>query len=247
MDISCKRCSALIPAEDVNVGELVAKCASCDAVFDIRDQVGGEASDARPRAVVELPKGMRVDRVEGSETEGGPYRGASIRGGVTLEWRWFQSKHLFIIGFTAIWWAFLVFWYTIAMAADAPLIMKIFPIVHIAAGVVMGYISLALWRNTTRVTVDGDALHIAHQPFRWPGAKSLPVTKIEQLFCTEGVAYTVNERPVPGYNVHIGMRGGAKVDLVKNLAKPEQALYIEQELERCLGITDRPVAGELAR
>ncbi len=40
MDIHCKRYDSPIKASDVNLNMNIAKCVSCNAVFDFRDQVG---------------------------------------------------------------------------------------------------------------------------------------------------------------------------------------------------------------
>ncbi len=43
------------------------------------------------------------------------------------------------------------------------------------------------------------------------------------------------------------MKGNTAVSLLTGLETPQHAMYIEQELERHLGIEDRPVRGELPR
>ncbi|HEX7009469.1 MAG TPA: hypothetical protein VF184_05775 [Phycisphaeraceae bacterium] len=59
----------------------------------------------------------------------------------------------------------------------------------------------------------------------------------------------IDEDTPPGHSGHYRVRvelvGGRRKHLVKGLTKPEHALFIEQELEKALGIQDRPVAGEL--
>jgi hypothetical protein len=196
-----------------------------------------------------MPVGMRVVRGE-PDTGGdaGPYRSAA--GGardVLLEWRWYRRKYLFVVAFTAAWWAILLVFYTMSTAGGAPWLFFVIPVIHVVVGLVLGYISLALLKNSTRVAIENDALRVSHYPLRWPGARSLPVRDIEQLYCDEGVAYTVNDRPVPGFNLLAQMKGGDEIKLVKNLPEAAQALYIEQTLEKALGITDRPVPGELPR
>ena len=42
-------------------------------------------------------------------------------------------------------------------------------------------------------------------------------------------------------------RDGEHQVVLKGLHKEDEALYIEQQLERCLRIDDRPVRGEVAR
>ena len=49
------------------------------------------------------------------------------------------------------------------------------------------------------------------------------------------------------YEVYLITTDGKKQKLVGGLREPQQGLYIEQAIERYLGIEDRPVAGELPR
>jgi hypothetical protein len=49
------------------------------------------------------------------------------------------------------------------------------------------------------------------------------------------------------YEVYAILQDGARQKLLSGLHEIEQALYIEQEIERFLEIEDRPVRGETAR
>ena len=73
MKIACKSCGARVPADDVNIDNMLAKCRQCDAVFDISNQVHGREQqpsaplmDApsmhRRRPQVPLPPGIQVTR-----------------------------------------------------------------------------------------------------------------------------------------------------------------------------------------
>jgi len=48
------------------------------------------------------------------------------------------------------------------------------------------------------------------------------------------------------YNLFALDREGRKVKLLSNLTDKDQVLYLEQSLERRLGIEDAPVDGEIA-
>jgi hypothetical protein len=87
-------------------------------------------------------------------------------------------------------------------------------------------------------------LSVTHGPLPWPGNLTLPRASLQQLFCEEqvrngknGVSYS--------YNVVAVLQDKSRVKLVTGLDAPEQALFIEQKLERQLGIADRSVAGEM--
>jgi hypothetical protein len=247
VDVSCKRCQAAIGAEDVNVARMVAKCRACNAVFDFSDQLGSEgAPEARPRGKVPLPERMMV--VHGGETALAGYRSAAnAPGDVAISWRWFRpSQHVFMLFFAICWNAFLVFWYTTAVTSGGPWLMYVFPLVHVAVGVSIGYGALTGLLNKTTVVVSGGELIVRHGPLPWRGNHRIPAAEIEQLYAVaneqrnkNGVSHT--------YDVKAVMKGGRELGLITKLPESAQALYLEQELERALGISDARIAGELPR
>ena len=44
MKVSCEACGKVVPARDVNLENLVAKCSACDAVFSIAGKLRDKAS-----------------------------------------------------------------------------------------------------------------------------------------------------------------------------------------------------------
>jgi hypothetical protein len=251
VDVSCKRCQAAIPAEDVNVEHverMVAKCRACNAVFDFSDQLEGALPAARTRGKVPLPERMRVVHGATSDARLASYRSsAGAPTEVTIEWRWFHpSRHLFMLLFAICWNAFLVFWYTTAFSGSGPWLVYVFPLGHVAVGVGIGYGALAGLLNKTTVAVSGRELIVRHGPLPWRGNHRIPASEVLQFYAVEkedrgknGVTLT--------YGVKAVMNGGRELSLVTKLTESGQALYLEQALETALGIADAPVAGELPR
>ncbi len=229
MKLLCPSCGAQIRADDMNLDRMVAKCRDCHAVFDFVPE--GRAASSRQRAAVTMPKSIRIDAM-------GPE--------LTLSRRWFSAKFVFLIVFCAFWNLFLVFWYTMAFATDAPLLFKLFPLIHVSVGVGLTYFTACGLLNTTRVVVSGENLVVRHGPLPWPGARDVPTRDLAQLFTVEKVTQTKNGQSRE-YRVDARLRGGGDVKIVSGLPDVEQALFIEQQLEMHLGIRDEPVAGEVAR
>ena len=65
MQITCKRCGAEIQAGDINLDRLMAKCAKCNSVFSIADQVDTEAARGFERLETPMPKGFTVENTMG--------------------------------------------------------------------------------------------------------------------------------------------------------------------------------------
>ena len=94
--------------------------------------------------------------------------------------KWFTPIALFLLFFTVIWNAFLVFWYSMAISGGA-WIMVLFPILHVAVGVYLTYYTLCLFFNKTFIDISGDYLTIRHTPIPWwKGNRRIPVNAIEQ-------------------------------------------------------------------
>jgi hypothetical protein len=236
MQLFCQSCGRQIPAEDINIDRAIAKCGGCHAVFGFADRIAGKVllpgyAGQREREPVPMPKGLSVD-------DWGPE--------LTIIRRWFTWAAIFMVIFCVVWDGFLVAWYVVGMAAGAPLIMLLFPILHVAAGVFITYLTISLFVNRTVIRVAGGELTIRHGPLPWFGNHTLFGGDLEQLYCEEKMHRGKNSTSTT-YSVGAILRGGEKKELLSGLETPDQALYIEQQLERKLGIEDRPVSGELSR
>lgn len=247
MRLHCPSCSQPIVAEDVNVTGLVAKCRACDSVFRFESQLAApEARSAAPAAPqkVPLPDGIAVTRDESIVP--GDYRHTERRSGsLTIVRRWFQVRYVPLVPFCIAWDGFLVFWYSQAISGDAPWIMVVFPLAHVAIGVGLTYSTLAGLLNTTTVKVADGRMRVRHGPIPWRGNRDLDARAVRQLYTEEH--RTTGKNVTARYAVHAIVDDGPTVPLVKNLESSRQALYIEQELEDHLGIADAVVPGALVR
>ena len=230
MKLTCDDCGATVPPDNINIARAMAKCDRCGSVFGFADQVPNRGAD-RERARVPMPKGVEV---------------IDLGGDLTILRRWFSPKFLFLIVFCLIWNGFLVVWYSIALAADeAPWMMLVFPVLHVAAGVGLSYYTLCGFVNRTVIRVGQGRLRIRHTPLPWPGNREVDTSRLEQLFCTEEVRRSKNGTSIT-YKLRANTRAGESLELL-NVDEREQALFLEQRLEAALGIRDRPVKGEVER
>jgi hypothetical protein len=255
MQITCSSCGAPVAARDINLDRMLAKCESCNAVFDISAQMPrpeGVARVTKARRLVGMPRGIRVvvDETvppggpgETGET-GEPYRlSAAAHPHVVLERSWFAPTVFFMAFFCVFWDGFLVFWYAMALSAKgahahaAPLL---FPLLHVGAGIAITYTTICGFVNTTRIAIENGALSVRHGPLPWPGNRDVAIASIVQLFCREHVG----NKGSRSYSVNALLKQGTTSTVLKGLTDAEQALYIEQIVEKRLGIVDAPVAGE---
>jgi hypothetical protein len=159
--------------------------------------------------------------------------------------RWFSPMFLFLAVFCVFWNGFMLVWHGIALASGA-WFMSLFGLLHTAVGLGLLYFTVAGFINATVICVAQGMIDVRHGPLPWPGNKSLSVHDVSQLYCRETVQHNKNGTQCT-YEVMVLRQDNVRETLVKGLTDADQALYIEQELERHLRIQDQPVAGELPR
>jgi hypothetical protein len=173
--------------------------------------------------------------------------------GIEIIRKWFGWQTLLLTGFAVFWNFFLFSWFSIATAFGGLFasfnnpVMSIFtliPLIHVGAGVGMAYAALAGWINTTRIRVDQGRISVRHGPLPWLGNKDLDGSDLKQLYSKEKITRGRNSTTIK-YEVHALTANGKNQKLVSGLESSEQALYIEQEIERYFRIEDTPVRGQI--
>jgi predicted Zn finger-like uncharacterized protein len=240
MSIECPSCRAALSDADVDRDRMIARCGACNAVFDASAPRSGPE---RRRPPVPMPPQITVATAPERERAEAGYREPGHRAGpaVTIVRRWY----------THVVWAlllFLVFWNGVLFqfffgARDAPLLFRLFPLIHLAAGIWVAYWAIALLFNRTTITVTDDAISVRHAPIPWPGNRVVPAAEVTQLFTAEKVSRGRNGE-TRSYALLAVMRDGERREIVKGLPEPTQALFLEQRIEERLGIVDVEVGGE---
>lgn len=166
--------------------------------------------------------------------------------GIEIIRRWFGWRVLLVTAFAVFWNGFLYSWYSFALSFDSPLAsyMTLFPLIHVAAGVGLAYTALAGWLNRTRIAVDQGRISVRHGPLPWLGNKDLDGSTLKQVYSKEKISRGRNSTSTT-YEVHAITASGKNEKLLSGLETSEQALYIEQEIERYFRIEDAPVRGQI--
>ncbi len=237
VELRCKSCGAMLREQDIEPRLAMARCSHCDAVFGIKglERPVHVATSVAPvaaadRTPIPMPRGIEVVDL-GTELQ--------------IKRRWFHPVFLFLAVFCVFWNGFMLIWHAAALAGGA-WFMSVFGLLHTAVGVGLAYFTLAGFLNTTTIRVARGMLRVVHQPLPWFGSVAMPAGDVKQLYCREKVSHGKNGTRVT-YQLHAVTRGHRRQKLLSGLNDAEQALFVEQELERHLKIEDRPVRGELAR
>ncbi len=235
MDIHCPRCGAEPRAADINLDRMVAKCYNCNAVYNIADQVphrtppGGTFGSVQ-RLDVPLPEKMTLEQTPG---------------GLVIKRRWFGWQYMFLLVFALFWDGFLFMWIGMTLAVGLRS-FALFSVLHVLVGIGISYTAIAGLMNTTTIHVGYDGVQVRHGPLPWRGNTQFAASDVRQIFCRERVVRRRRSTSVY-YDVYAIRADGSDTKVVSSLPNAQQALFLEQEIERYLGIKDQPVRGELAR
>lgn len=157
--------------------------------------------------------------------------------------KWFGWQIVLMTVFAMFWDGFLFIWYSkVGESGEAMAIY--FPLMHVAVGIGLTYYVVAGWFNRTHIFVSHGKIAVHHRPILWWGNKELESSNLKQLYVKEKISQSRNSTSVT-YEVHAITHNGRNIKLVTGLETSEQALYIEQEIEKYLGIEDIPVKGEI--
>lgn len=211
----------------------LASCARCGRLIDLRaargstdeergsagasaGSISGTVRRARARPAVQLPAGMRL---------------TTDARGLVVRRPWLRSKHWFLLCIL-----------TAAGAYVAYLWTELEPSAWLVIGTLLVstwlYNLAAMFLNTTVVTADPHGVRVSHGPLPSLFARAAAAQKSE-------IAQLYSAKQGGLFAVLAKLRSGRTVRLVAPLIAAEQALFIEQQLERVLGLVDVAVEGEL--
>jgi hypothetical protein len=215
----CPSCTAPIRREDVHAATGQATCHNCGAQMNLDVHSATGATTVQRRLPVALPKGLNCEK--------------TIHG-IQITRTWFTPAAIVLLLFCVFWNGFLLFEYWISPNPRMPGITQWVPILHVLIGVYLGYFAVASLVNRTHVSVDRGMLQIRHTPLPWPGSRKLGAAQIRQLYCKRHVT---RNRNGPRFSWQLWAVTDASTHhrLLSRL-QHEQALYLEQELEKALGL-----------
>jgi|GEM_PF-869206 hypothetical protein len=245
MQLFCRSCGAEISADGVNLQTMMAKCSKCNAVFSFADMY----AELEPKAAknadtytydIPQPGGITMHH-DGMD--------------LVLIRNWNSMNGLMTLGFGVLWMVILFFVFSPIIAdfqmvlSDDSLLIFGLLLVLPAAGIYSVISGLYGVLNKTMIRVSSGIIQTVHGPLPWPG-KRFDAHDFEQLFVSQKVTSSTSRsgrRTTIKYQVEAITRSGTRTLILQGLESPEQAQFIEQEIERHLRIPDARVRGEYGR
>lgn len=225
MQLHCKHCNAEIPTKDISPTQQLISCPACDAVF-------GVAGDFEARLVKSTPWPGKLSfgglTIEASERE------------LSITRRWFdKSKHLmsgamglFLAGFVLI------------PTVSSGHFLAAFIIPHTWIGLGMFYYGITGIVNSTVIRVNSHELSIKHGPLPFGFNRQINAATLKQLYTKQKVHRNKN-RTTYSYEIHMITSNLKDKTILRGISKAPQAVFLEQEIERFLGIPDQPIVGSV--
>ena len=230
MQLACPNCATSIQADNINIKDLVAKCHHCNNVFSFTPN--DLPAPVRNRPEIMLPTGFDAFNTLSALD-------------VEISWRRTTKGLGFFVFFTLFWNGILSIFVVTALLTGA-FEMLLFTSLHLLIGIGLLYYVISVLLNKTYVYVSQREISIEHRPLRMPfyPNRNLLATDLDQLYVKKYTNSKTNGRPNYAYSVVARMNTGSEVTLVKGLRMPEQATYLEQQIEKFLRIEDRAMEEE---
>jgi hypothetical protein len=228
IELKCRNCGAPLTEDCISKELSAVRCPHCQALYALPPAGLERKSYARPP--VELPKSFQME---------------SVGGVLELTRRWREPVAYFLLFFAIFWNGFMLNWNRIAFTSGSSS-MALFGVLHTGIGLFLIYVVTALFVNRTVIRASREKIEVKIGPLPWRGNKEMSESEVEQFFCKEKISKGKNG-PTYSYEVQMVLKGNRRETLVSGMSDADHALFIEQQLERYLGIQDVPVEGEYGR
>lgn len=218
--IGCPSCGSDVPASHLNIDDKIAKCGGCDVVFSFQQEVDDLTTPMAAKQEILRPEGIDLFHYKG-ELDISMQQPISvpeaIMGGVLP---------MFALMFSLI--------YFLKDNEIPGLIPLIFGILAFLA------LFNLLHRSKQKIFIHIDDRHLSikRRPSKMIKDQEYRISEIDQLYVkaigAHHFVYMIVDSPL----------GQKHVKLVSNIESTSKARYLEQEIEKQLGILDRKVPEE---
>ena len=234
MKLHCPNCSHQLRAGEVNVVKTIAKCASCNNVFDFTRELDEAPLPVPYHEVHDVPGG--VDLLEYADHME-----------ITVDQRRSRATWALFAPLIGLVFPFLFFWF----GNFNVIFLVIFLSITVIAE--FGVIAVGLGRllNRTHIYVDSEFLTVERRPLNvlLNNQRVFDPLDVEQLYVLRKKIKTRKSKNgkvthFHSHSVAVTTHDGQRHELIPNLHSADLARYLERRIEQYLGIENRRVAEE---
>jgi len=220
-DVKCPKCEVNVLGNGININDKIAKCDACGVVFSFEKEIAQLTKTPRVKQEIIRPEGIDMFHFQNELdfTFQQPYSGLDA------------ILSIFVIPFAPL---SALIYYKKGGNWIIPTIVLLLMLAYVI------YTWFQHKKNKVYVNIDERFVNTQWRPKKGTKDQSYDRTDIDQLYV----------KIVPGagkYGVYMivnGLEGQKHVLLIPNIAGKSKALYVEQEIEKHLGIIDREVLEE---
>jgi len=221
-EISCKKCGGIIKLTETEPGRDWLQCGWCGTVFRIAGNVTGSIDYDDDF----LPDNITITRDNND---------------IRIVFRWYSHINVLNLVVAIALDIFEAYWNALFFKWGIVMILM-FGIPNFIAGFGIFYWALAGLVNKAVLTVS-KTVRIKSGPLPWYGNRKLEKAQFRSVYCRQkDVLEPTGTKQT--YEIRAVLSNNRDIKLLSRITMPEQALYIEQEIEKCLGIADQRVYGD---
>lgn len=104
---------------------------------------------------------------------------------------------------------------------------------------------IIMWKNKTHILIQRGQVSVKHKPFPYLGTKTIPSRSIKQVYVKQLTSTASENNSVRcaqlkyfRYEVKVVLKTSKEITLLKGIRDHQQALFIEEEIEKFLRIED---------
>ncbi len=227
-NLKCPNCNKQILSKNIHLDKNLAKCKDCDVLIELQEE-NNSVLHQRKEEIFVIPRGIEVLKMM---TE------------LNIDIKWRHSTNFFMM-FFVIFWNMIILPFAIYAILAGEIIFLLGLSIHLLVGIGLIFWALAALFNTTYIVVDEKLISVQHRPFKlFYKEYNLDVNEIDQLYVKRYVNGRTNGNPNYAFALMINMKNKEEFQLLKGINKAPQAIFIEQQIEKFIGVKDKPMAGE---
>ena len=226
--INCPSCGNPVSADNLNIQTNIAKCTNCDGIFSIGEQVEKLSNQNKISQEILRPEGVELTYFQ-DELD------------ISVEQPWGTFEQIFMSFFPF----FLIMITSAFVEGISPSPIAKAGLITIWLASIIGYFAYFFIRKKHKIYfhIDDQYLSIERRPKKFIKDKKFAIQDIDQVYI-KSIVSSSGAKGAGIFMIVNDAKGQKKVELIKKVSSRTKAKFIEQEIEKYLGIKDRRVPDE---